>query len=36
MCYFEDGCEVFGKWYGLDYMSIYWEGYVVFIVDLIC
>ena len=32
--YFEDGREAFGKRYGLDYMSIYREGYVVPIVDL--
>lgn len=30
--YFEDGREAFGKRYGLDYMSIYREGYVVPIV----
>ena len=34
--YFEDGREAFGKRYGLDYMSIYREGYVVPIVDLTC
>lgn len=34
--YFEDGREAFGKRYGLDYMSIYREGYVVPIVDLSC
>ena len=33
--YFEDGREAFGKRYGLDYMSIYREGYVVPIVDLV-
>ena len=27
--YFEDGREAFGKQYGLDYMSIYREGYMV-------
>lgn len=32
--YFEDGREAFGKRYGLDYMSIYREGYLVPIVDL--
>ena len=31
--YFEDGREAFGKQYGLDYMSIYREGYMVPIVD---
>lgn len=34
--YFEDGREAFGKQYGLDYMSIYREGYMVPIVDLTC
>ena len=34
--YFEDGREAFGKRYGLDYMSIYREGYVVPSVDLTC
>ena len=34
--YFEDGREAFGKRYGLDYMSIYREGYLVPIVDLSC
>lgn len=34
--YFEDGRESFGRHYGLDYMSIHREGYVVPIVDLTC
>lgn len=34
--YFEDGRESFGRHYGLDYMSIYREGYMVPIVDLNC
>lgn len=34
--YFEDGREAFGRHYGLDYMSIYREGYMVPIVDLTC
>lgn len=34
--YFEDGRESFGRHYGLDYMSIRREGYVVPIVDLTC
>lgn len=34
--YFEDGRESFGRHYGLDYMSIHCEGYVVPIVDLTC
>ena len=34
--YFEDGRESFGRHYGLDYMSIYREGYMVPIVDLTC
>lgn len=34
--YFEDGREAFGRRYGLDYMSICREGYVVPIVDLTC
>ena len=34
--HFEDGREAFGKQYGLDYMSIYREGYMVPIVDLTC
>ena len=34
--YFEDGREAFGRQYGLDYMSIYREGYMVPIVDLTC
>ena len=34
--YFEDGREAFGKQYGLDYMSIYREGYMVPIVELTC
>lgn len=34
--YFEDGRESFGKRYGLVYMDIYGEGYMVPIVDLNC
>ena len=34
--YFEDGRESFGKHYGLGYMDIYGEGYMVPIVDLNC
>ncbi len=34
--YFEDGREAFGRRYGLDYMSIYREGFMVPIVDLSC
>lgn len=34
--YFEDGRESFGKRYGLDYMGIYNQGYVVPIVDMTC
>lgn len=34
--YFEDGRESFGKHYGLGYMDIYREGYMVPIVDLNC
>jgi len=34
--YFEDGRESFGKRYGLGYMDIYGEGYMVPIVDLTC
>lgn len=34
--YFEDGRESFGKHYGLGYMDIYAEGYMVPIVDLTC
>lgn len=34
--YFEDGREAFGRRYGLDYMSIYREGFMVPIVDLAC
>ena len=34
--YFEDGRESFGKRYGLGYMDIYDEGYMVPIVDLNC
>lgn len=34
--YFEDGRESFGKHYGLDYMNIYSEGYLVPLVDLTC
>lgn len=34
--YFEDGRESFGKHYGLGYMDIYGEGYMVPIVDLTC
>ena len=34
--YFEDGRESFGKRYGLGYMDIYGEGYMVPIVDLNC
>lgn len=34
--YFEDGRESFGKQYGLSYMGIYGEGYMVPIVDLAC
>lgn len=34
--YFEDGRESFGRHYGLNYMSIYREGYMVPIVDLAC
>lgn len=34
--YFEDGRESFGKQYGLSYMGIYGEGYMVPIVDLTC
>lgn len=34
--YFEDGRESFGKHYGLGYMDIYNEGYMVPIVDLNC
>lgn len=34
--YFEDGREAFGLQYGLDYMSIYAQGYMVPIVDLNC
>lgn len=34
--YFEDGRESFGKHYGLEYMGIYREGYMVPIVDLTC
>lgn len=34
--YFEDGREAFGKQYGLGYMDIYREGYLVPIVDLTC
>lgn len=34
--YFEDGRESFGKQYGLSYLGIYGEGYMVPIVDLTC
>lgn len=34
--YFEDGRESFGKHYGLGYMDIYREGYMVPIVELDC
>lgn len=34
--YFEDGRESFGKHYGLGYMDIYSEGYMVPIVELNC
>ena len=34
--YFEDGREAFGKQYGLGYMDIYGEGFMVPIVDLTC
>lgn len=34
--YFEDGRESFGKHYGLGYIDIYGEGYMVPIVDLNC
>lgn len=34
--YFEDGREAFGKQYGLGYMDIYREGFMVPIVDLTC
>ncbi|NCC09485.1 MAG: acyl-CoA thioesterase [Bacteroidia bacterium] len=34
--YFEDGREAFGLQYGLDYMSMYAQGYMVPIVDLTC
>ena len=34
--YFEDGRESFGKHYGLDYMSVYRQGYMIPIVDLTC
>lgn len=34
--YFEDGRESFGRQYGLGYMDIYREGYMVPIVELAC
>ncbi len=34
--YFEDGREAFGKQYGLGYMDIYSQGYMVPIVELDC
>lgn len=34
--YFEDGREAFGKQYGLGYMDVYREGYMVPIVELTC
>ena len=34
--YFEDGREAFGRRYGLGYMDIYREGYMVPIVELAC
>lgn len=34
--YFEDGREAFGRKYGLDYMDIYRQGFVVPIVSVNC
>lgn len=34
MKYFEDAREAFGKKYGIDYLTIYGEGYFVPIVDI--
>lgn len=34
--YFEDGREAFGKQYGLGYMDIYNQGYMVPLVDIHC
>lgn len=34
--FFEDGREAFGKEFGLEYLSIYKEGFTVPIVDIAC
>lgn len=34
MQYFEDGREAFGRKYGLDYLTIYGQGYFVPVVDI--